>query len=90
MTNLQSIRNPQSAIRNVAILVLAASIAAAQETQTERDGPNAARDAVVARVKELMDKEVLALADDIATHPEIGFDPRCSSTSQPTPPIARR
>jgi len=41
MTNLQSIRNPQSSIRNVAILVLAASIAAAQETQTERD---AARD----------------------------------------------
>ena len=36
-------------------------------------GPNAARDGVTARVKELMDKELLALADDIATHPEIGF-----------------
>jgi amidohydrolase len=35
--------------------------------------PNDARDAVVARTKELMDKELLALADDIATHPEIGF-----------------
>jgi amidohydrolase len=36
-------------------------------------GANDARDAVVARAKELMDKELLALADDIATHPEIGF-----------------
>ncbi len=35
--------------------------------------PNAARDQVVARAKELMDKELLAMADDIATHPEIGF-----------------
>jgi metal-dependent amidase/aminoacylase/carboxypeptidase family protein len=37
-------------------------------------GPNADRDQVVARAKELMDKELLALADDIATHPEIGFE----------------
>src|ERR1700730_6498233 len=36
-------------------------------------GPNAARDQVVARAKELMDTELLKLADDIATHPEIGF-----------------
>jgi amidohydrolase len=36
-------------------------------------GANEARDAVVARARELMDKELLALADDIATHPEIGF-----------------
>ena len=36
--------------------------------------PNAARDQVVARAKELMDKELLAMADDIATHPEIGFE----------------
>jgi amidohydrolase len=34
---------------------------------------NAARDAVVARAKELMDKELLALADDITRHPEVGF-----------------
>lgn len=34
---------------------------------------NTARDAVVARAKELMDKELLALADDITKHPEIGF-----------------
>jgi amidohydrolase len=40
--------------------------------------PNADRDQVVARVKELMDKELLALADDIATHPEIGFEERRS------------
>ena len=38
------------------------------------DTPNPARDQVVARTKELMDKELLALADDIATHPEIGFE----------------
>jgi len=36
--------------------------------------PNPARDRVVARAKELMDKELLAMADDIATHPEIGFE----------------
>jgi amidohydrolase len=41
-------------------------------------GPNAARDGVVARAKALMDKELLALADDIATHPEIGFEERRS------------
>jgi len=37
-------------------------------------GPNPERDAVVARARELMDKELLAMADDIATHPEIGFE----------------
>src|SRR5437773_7077463 len=40
--------------------------------------PNAERDQVVARARELMDKELLALADDIATHPEIGFEERRS------------
>ena len=35
---------------------------------------NATRDQVVARAKELMDKELLALSDDIASHPEIGFE----------------
>src|SRR5262245_658977 len=40
--------------------------------------PNAERDAVVARAKELLDKELLALADDIATHPEIGFEEKRS------------
>jgi amidohydrolase len=39
---------------------------------------NAQRDAVVARAKELMDKELLAMADDIATHPEIGFEEKRS------------
>ncbi|MDQ6831114.1 MAG: peptidase dimerization domain-containing protein, partial [Gemmatimonadota bacterium] len=34
---------------------------------------NAARDAVVARAKQLMDTELLALSDDITKHPEIGF-----------------
>src|SRR2546422_2149535 len=41
-------------------------------------GPNADRDRVAARAKELMDKEMLALADDIATHPEIGFEEKRS------------
>ena len=42
-------------------------------------GPNAARDQVVARAKALMDTELLALADDIATHPEIGFEEKRST-----------
>jgi amidohydrolase len=41
-------------------------------------GPNAERDQVVARAKELLDKELLAMADDIATHPEIGFEEKRS------------
>ena len=45
---------------------------------TRVTGPNAARDQVVARARELMDKELLALADDIATHPEIGFEEKRS------------
>ena len=35
--------------------------------------PSAARDEVVARAKQLMDSELLALSDDITRHPEIGF-----------------
>ena len=42
-------------------------------------GPNPERDAVVARAKELMDKELLAMGDDIATHPEIGFEEKRST-----------
>src|SRR5512135_3247215 len=34
---------------------------------------NADRDQTVARAKQLMDTELLALSDDIAHHPEIGF-----------------
>jgi amidohydrolase len=45
---------------------------------TRLTGPNAARDQVVARAKELMDKELLPMADDIATHPEIGFEEKRS------------
>jgi amidohydrolase len=41
-------------------------------------GPDADRDQVVARARELMDKELLTLADDIATHPEIGFEEKRS------------
>ena len=36
-------------------------------------GPNPARDGVTARVKELMENELLALADDLTRNPEIGF-----------------
>lgn len=35
--------------------------------------PNADRDQVVARAKQLMDTELIALGDDITRHPEIGF-----------------
>jgi amidohydrolase len=41
-------------------------------------GPNAQRDQVVARAKELMDTELLALGDDITKHPEIGFEEKRS------------
>lgn len=35
--------------------------------------PNPARDQVVARAKQLMDTDLLAMSDDITRHPEIGF-----------------
>ena len=35
--------------------------------------PNPVRDSVVRRAKELLDTELLAIADDITRHPEIGF-----------------
>ncbi len=41
-------------------------------------GPNAARDQVAARAKELMDTELLAMGDDITRHPEIGFEEKRS------------
>jgi amidohydrolase len=41
-------------------------------------GPNAARDQVVARAKQLMDTELLAIGDDITRHPEIGFEEKRS------------
>src|SRR3954465_1005993 len=40
--------------------------------------PNAARDAVAARAKQLMDGDLLALGDDITRHPEIGFEEKRS------------
>lgn len=36
-------------------------------------GPNAARDKVAVRAKQLMDTELLAMGDDITRHPEVGF-----------------
>jgi len=35
--------------------------------------PDAARDAITARARQLMDTELLAMGDDITRHPEIGF-----------------
>ncbi len=40
---------------------------------TKLTAPNPAREAVVARARELMDKELIALGDDITKNPEIGF-----------------
>src|SRR5262249_225995 len=37
-------------------------------------GPNDARERVVTRTEELMKSDLLALSDDIPTHPEIGFE----------------
>src|ERR1043166_2145556 len=88
----------------VALVFVAAGMASAQETPTEREaartvvakmdslqrslnvtamvarftGPNAARDQVAARARELMDTELLALGDDITHHPEIGFEEKRS------------
>src|SRR5215468_6343760 len=36
--------------------------------------PNGARDQVIARAKQLMDTELMALSDEITRHPEIGFE----------------
>ena len=41
-------------------------------------GQDAARDQVVARAKQLMDTDLLALGDDITRHPEIGFEEKRS------------
>jgi amidohydrolase len=41
-------------------------------------GADPQRDTVVARAKALLDGELLAIADDIATHPEIGFQEKRS------------
>ncbi len=41
---------------------------------TRLTATNARRDTVVARAKALLDTELMAMSDDIATHPEIGFE----------------
>ena len=41
---------------------------------TRLTGPNATRDAVVARAKAIMDQELITLGDDISRHPEVGFE----------------
>ncbi|MCL4522820.1 MAG: peptidase dimerization domain-containing protein [Acidobacteria bacterium] len=82
------------------VVLLMATVCAAQETPTEREAardvvkqinelaqtlgvqpmvakltaPNKQRDEVVARVKQLMDTELMAMSDWITRHPEIGFE----------------
>ncbi|MEZ5293738.1 MAG: peptidase dimerization domain-containing protein [Vicinamibacterales bacterium] len=41
---------------------------------TTIQAPNARRDGVAARAKALLDTELLALSDDICTHPEVGYE----------------
>lgn len=45
---------------------------------TRMTAADPARDQVVARTKQLMDGELLAMADDITRHPEIGFEEKRS------------
>ena len=40
---------------------------------TRLTGANSIRDAIAARARELMETELLAMADDLTKHPEIGF-----------------
>src|SRR5580704_11179211 len=40
---------------------------------TKLMAPDAAREQVAGRARELMEKELLPMADDITKHPEIGF-----------------
>src|SRR5207247_171992 len=46
---------------------------------------DARRDAVIARAKDLMDRELLAMADDITRHPETGSKPPGTVTVYGTP-----
>jgi amidohydrolase len=83
----------------IVAIALAAGVASAQETPTEREAArdvlgrmstlersvdvpalvravtaaDPARDAVAARAKALMQSELLAVSDDICTHPEVGY-----------------
>src|SRR5207247_8714889 len=58
------IRRMNELERSLALPPLVARLTAARDAR---------RDAVVARAKELMDKELLAMADDITRHPETGW-----------------
>src|SRR5215469_12564792 len=40
--------------------------------------PDAGRDQVTARAKQLMDTELIAMSDDLTRHPEIGFEEKRS------------
>ncbi|HYU36344.1 MAG TPA: hypothetical protein VEL29_00325, partial [Gemmatimonadales bacterium] len=58
------IRRMNELERSLALPPLVARLTAARDAR---------RDAVVARAKELMDKDLLAMADDITRHPETGW-----------------
>ena len=58
-------------LRNMAELERSIDVPTLVERLTASD---ATRDQVVARARELMEKELLAMGDDITRHPEIGFE----------------
>ena len=59
---------------NTRLLLFSLFLSASLPAQPSFSAPNPARDQVVARAKQLMDTELLALSDDITRHPEIGFE----------------
>src|SRR5256885_6899579 len=58
------IRRMSELERSLALPQLVARLAGARDAR---------RDAVIARAKDLMDRELLAMADDITRHPETGW-----------------
>src|SRR2546429_9821573 len=58
------VRRMNALERSLALPALVARLTGARDPR---------RDAVLARAKELMDKELLAMADDITRHPETGY-----------------
>src|SRR3989442_1909272 len=58
------IRRMSELERSLALPQLVARLGAARDAR---------RDAVIARAKDLMDRELLAMADDITRHPETGW-----------------
>src|SRR5436190_24328127 len=73
------IRRMSELERSLALPQLVARLAGARDAR---------RDAVIARAKDLMDRELLAMADDLTRHPETGRNDNRSGnfpTNYPTP-----